>query len=185
MRCLVCGALSWRVVCKGCKELLCPTLRRRRVGDFEVVSFYGYSEIEPLLLTKHHYIGHRVFKFFAQEVLAPFARSLELQAFVVPIDDRLTPYYAHTALLARGMATKSLKPSFYTLLAQNRVSYSGKSLAFRREHPRDFLYRGPRGDVILVDDIITTGATMKEAYEAVKKAGANPLFGVVLADAKR
>jgi competence protein ComFC len=68
-------------------------------------------------------------------------------------------------------------------MAQNRVNYSGKSLQFRLEHPRDFRYSGKTSiDAILVDDIVTTGITLQEAQKVLTSAGVNVLFALVLAD---
>ena len=39
-------------------------------------------------------------------------------------------------------------------------------------------------DVILIDDIVTTGSTLEEAHDALKKHDVNVLFALVLADAK-
>ena len=187
MRCLVCESLSWHLVCKRCQErLLQPILRRRKLlDDFEVISFYPYSEIEELITTKHHIIGHQIFSILAKNSLGLFAKEFRQRAFIIPVDDKITKAgYAHTAILANAMRTKYLQPKYATLLAGNSVSYAGKSLAFRLKNPRDFWYSGPLGDIIIVDDVVTTGLTLKEAYSVTKKAGANPLFALTLADAR-
>jgi competence protein ComFC len=63
------------------------------------------------------------------------------------------------------------------------VNYSGKTLQFRLDHPRDFLYTGKSNtDVILVDDIITTGITLQEAQKVLMDHGVNVLFALTLAD---
>jgi len=63
------------------------------------------------------------------------------------------------------------------------VNYSGRSLQFRLEHPRDFVYKGKSNiDVILVDDIITTGITLQEAQKVLMSHGINVLFALTLAD---
>ena len=68
-------------------------------------------------------------------------------------------------------------------MAKNRVNYSGRSLQYRLENPRDFVYTGKSGvDVILVDDIITTGITLQEAQKVLIKKGVNVLFALTLAD---
>jgi competence protein ComFC len=81
------------------------------------------------------------------------------------------------------MKTKSSFPLYGTLMAQNRVNYSGKDLQFRLDNPRDFVYKGKSNiDVILVDDIITTGITLQEAQKVLIKHGVNVLFALTLAD---
>jgi len=68
-------------------------------------------------------------------------------------------------------------------MAKNRVHYSGKGLQFRLENPRDFVYKGKSNiDVILVDDIITTGITLQEAQKVLIQNGVNVLFALTLAN---
>ena len=68
-------------------------------------------------------------------------------------------------------------------MAQNRVNYSGKSLQFRLENPREFFYTGKSNiDVILVNDIITTGITLQEAQKVLMSHGVNVLFALTLVD---
>jgi competence protein ComFC len=81
------------------------------------------------------------------------------------------------------MKTNYSIPQHSSLQAKNRVNYSGKSLQFRLENPRDFIYRGKSNiDVILVDDIITTGITLQEAQKVLIEHGVNVLFALTLAD---
>jgi len=68
-------------------------------------------------------------------------------------------------------------------MAQNRVHYAGKDLQFRLNHPRHFTYTGKSYiDVILVDDIITTGITLQEAQKVLIQHNVNVLFALTLAD---
>jgi len=72
---------------------------------------------------------------------------------------------------------------YSTLHSTSNVKYAGKSLEFRLNNPRKFEYKGKKNiDVVLVDDIVTTGTTLKEAKQVLKRAGVNVLFSVVLAD---
>ncbi len=162
-------------------------ITRTLENGFKVYSFYPYDEIAPLIKTKHTHIGAAVYRIMASASFGWFVRefSFAKSVGVVPIDDRPLWGYSHTAILAKALQTKKLKPLYGTLHARNQVSYAGKSLAFRQEHPRGFYYEN-RGyhEVILVDDLITTGTTILEAKEAIEKAGAVPLFALTLADAR-
>jgi competence protein ComFC len=64
----------------------------------------------------------------------------------------------------------------------NNIKYAGKSLDFRLKNKKEFIYNGLRGiDVILVDDIYTTGSTINQAIEVLKENDVNILFSIVLA----
>ena len=112
-----------------------------------------------------------------------FVENVDSDVYIVGIDEIIKNGYAHVALLTRAMNIKHSISQHTSLMAQNRVNYSGKSLQFRLENPRDFVYTGKSGiDVILVDDIITTGITLQEAQKVLMANGVNVLFALTLAD---
>jgi len=188
MRCYSCSKLSFTIICDTCKEqLFRPTISTRTIGTLDVISFYKYSTIESLLLTKHKPEGYRIYKALAKMTMKPFMKEFvesdDRIVYIVGIDEYVKGGYAHVALLTKAMKTKYSIPQYSTLMATNRVNYAGKSLQFRLENPRDFVYTGKHGvDVILVDDIITTGITLQEAQTVLTEDGVNVLFALTLAD---
>ena len=65
------------------------------------------------------------------------------------------------------------------------VKYAGKDLEFRQKNPRRFQSTNISNKMtILCDDLITTGATIKEAKKALEKKNNQVLFSLTLADAK-
>lgn len=159
-------------------------IKRELFRDFYVISFYRYSEVENLLKTKHTFIGSFIYKILAKNSLKLFLKEFNQKAYLVPLDTKIKDNYSHTAVIAHASKTKYHKPIYNALLSQNSVSYSGKSYEYRLKNPRDFVYKGKEGiDVILIDDIVTTGLTLKEAYSIVKQK-ADVLFALALADAR-
>lgn len=188
MRCYSCSKLSFKIICKTCiSQLFTSNMSTRKVGTLDVISFFKYSSLEPLLHSKHKPEGYRIYKALAQMTMKPFieefVESDDRDVYIVGIDEYVKSGYAHVALLTRAMKRKSSIPQHSALMAQNRVNYSGKSLQFRLENPRDFVYKGKSDiDVILVDDIITTGITLQEAQKVLLAHGVNVLFALTLAD---
>ncbi len=188
MRCYACSKLSLPIICKSCKEqLFAATISTRTIGTLDVISFYKYSALESLLHSKHKPEGYRIYKALAKMTMKPFieefVESDDRDVYIIGIDEYVKSGYAHVALLSRAMKTKSSFPLHSSLMARNRVNYSGRSLQFRLENPRDFVYSGKSGiDVILVDDIITTGITLQEAQKVLMQNGVNVLFALTLAD---
>ncbi len=191
MRCFSCGRWSWSVICLACRSMLfVPTIATRQLGELDVISFFAYTTLAPLLHTKHTPEGYRIYRALGRMVLRPFILEFvevdEGRVYLIGIDEVVKGGYAHVALLTRAMKTPATPPLHATLLAQNPLTYAGKSLAYRMENPRDFSYHGKRGiDVILVDDIITTGSTLREAHQLLTQEGVNVLFALTLADANR
>ena len=188
MRCYSCSKWSIPILCKSCvNQLFRTTTSTRTIGTLDVISFYKYSALESLLLTKHKPEGYRIYKMLAKMTMKPFieefVESDERVIYIIGVDEYIKSGYAHVSLLTDAMKTKTSKPLHATLMAQNRVNYSGKDLQFRLNNPRNFKYIGKKNiDVILVDDIITTGLTLQEAQKVLMKNEVNVLFALTLAD---
>jgi competence protein ComFC len=188
-RCLLCKRVSFSHICKVCQnQFLAPTLSTRVIGDgFKVFSFYNYHDIAPLLKTKHTYIGAAIYKILADNAFKKFSQNFHFDSkvYAIGIDDHSKHGYAHTAILTRALKSRIIKPLYGALRAKNSVRYSAQSLAYRMKHKRDFFYHDSEGiDVILVDDIITTGTTILEAKNVLEKSSVTPIFALTLADAR-
>ena len=186
--CVVCGKISLSHICAGCKTtILTPSFFKRNDGELPVFSFYKYSEIEKLLLTKHTLSGSFIYKILAELSFKKFSENFEYDktVSVIPIDDDAKSGYSHTAILAKALKSSLLAVEWGRLRAVNRVKYAGQTLEYRKNNPRNFEFKGAKHkEIIIVDDIITTGTTIKEAAVKIKKAGYYPIFALTLADAR-
>jgi len=188
MRCYSCSKLSIPILCEVCvNQLFRTTIGTRTIGTLDVISFYKYTALESLLLSKHKPEGYRIYKALANMTMKPFieefAENAEGDVYIIGVDEYVKSGYAHVALLTRAMKTKNTIPLHSALMAQNRVNYSGKDLQFRLANPRHFKYTGKKNiDAILVDDIITTGITLQEAQKVLIENDVNVLFALTLAD---
>jgi competence protein ComFC len=180
MFCLTCNSFSFEIICKKCqKELLSPTIKKRD----DIISFYSYEDIETLLKYKYHPFGSRVFEILAKNSFKEFSKVYKENIISLSIDDKVKKGYSHTAILNHALKSKFITPQYKKLIAKNPVQYAGKSLKFRLDNPRNFEYRGEKNiSVILVDDVVTTGTTLKEAKEVLANYGVKVEFCVVLVD---
>ena len=191
MKCLLCENYSLtQHICKSCqKQFLQPSLHTRTLeSGLKVFSFYRYHEIKPLLFTKHTDLGFHIYKLLADLSFKHFAKNFvwDKRVASIAIDDNVKSGYSHTAILNHSLKSKNIKPLFNKLLAQNSISYSGKSRAFRRANPRNFHFKSFKEDeIILVDDIITTGTTLTEAIATVQKNHKSVLFCLTLTDVNK
>lgn len=188
MRCLMCESFCLSHICKKCQNtFLTPSLYRRKIlHNIEVISFYKYDDIKTLLHTKHTDLGYYVYTILAQNSLALFAKEFAYETKVtsIAVDDVPKGGYSHTAILNKALKSSCIKPEFGKLRARNQLSYSGKSREFRMQNPRDFRLENIEAkELILVDDIVTTGLTFSEAIGVLKQNNKEALFCLTLADA--
>lgn len=189
MRCLSCEKISFFSICKTCqKQLLEPVFNKRELQkDFYVYSFYSYEDIKELLNTKYEFFGDRVFNILAKASFRKFADNFEFDSNItaISIDDHTRHEFSQTAILSKHLKSKLIKPRYNLLKAQNQVKYAGRDLQFRKNNPREFKYFGQKGlQVILVDDLVTTGTTLLEAKKVLEQNSCEVLFALTLCDAK-
>ncbi|MDD5716483.1 MAG: phosphoribosyltransferase family protein [Sulfuricurvum sp.] len=189
MRCMMCERFSLSHICSSCQSsLLSPTLHKRKVlGSIPVYSFFPYNDIEPLLLTKHTDIGYYIYSILAKCSLAAFAEQWQYENRVssIGIDDHAKSGYSHTAILNRALKSPRITPIYGKLRATNDHKYAGKSVEERLLNPRGFTYLPfDQEEVILVDDIVTTGTTLSEAAEVLHANGKKVILCLTLTDAQ-
>ncbi|MCF6310593.1 MAG: ComF family protein [Sulfurimonas sp.] len=188
MKCLLCESLSLTHICNTCQTtFLTPSIYKRKIlNNIEVISFYKYKEIKDLLHTKHTNLGYYIYSILAKNSMKKFASEFEYPNTItsIAIDDHIQSGYSHTAILNKALKSRYIKPNFNKLRANNRVSYSGKSREFRLLNPREFkLKEFKTNEVILIDDIITTGSTLTQAVQVIHSNKKEVLFCLTLADA--
>ncbi len=190
MKCLLCESLSYSHICHICEtKFLTPTISQRiLLSDIKVISFYSYEEIAKLLHTKHLDIGYYIFDILAKNSLKVFANHYESDERCVSlaISEKLKESYSHTEVLNKNLKSTYIKPLYQKLLNQSNIKYSGLSFQDRLLNLRKFkLKKFKCENVILVDDIITSGFTIIQAVNTLRREGKNVLFVLCLADASR
>jgi competence protein ComFC len=189
MRCIACEKLSYQMICKSCQEnYFVPVFNKRELSkDFFVYSFYEYDAVKEFLNSKYEFYGDRIYNILGSLSFAKFAKNFEFIEIVdaLAIDDHTRHDFSHTAILTKHLKSKYIMPKINLLKAKNEIKYAGKTLKFRKENPRDFVYSGLKNkNIILVDDIITTGTTLLEAKKVLENVGCKVLFALTLSDAK-
>ena len=185
MKCLLCESYSFKHICNSCQQTyLKPSLYKFKLTkNIEVISFYKYDDIKQLLHTKHTNIGYYIFNILANNSFKKFAKAFQPNYILtsVAVDDNPKDLYSHTAILNHALKSKYIKPQHNTLKAKNKVNYSGKDRNFRLKNPRNFeINLSINQQIILVDDIMTTGTTLLEAIHILEKKGFEVAFCLVL-----
>lgn len=187
MKCLLCESFSFNLICKKCIESIIFEPHTRDVKGLMVYSFYSYSTIELLLQSKYSIIGSRIYKILAKRAVEYFKQNISSDfsgVYGIGLDDRIDSSYSHTGIIVNEF--KSIfTPIFGVLKASNNIHYAGKSLEYRENNKKGFIYYGHSGlECVIFDDIITSGCSIKEANEVLKQNGVKCLFALSLSDAR-
>jgi len=187
MKCIICNNISYLHICKKCQnKYLQPSIYKRKIiGNTDVISFYKYSEIKDLILTKHTVLGYFVYNIIAQNSFKKFSQNFNYKHSIasIGIDDNAKNSYSHTAILNKALKSRYITPLYSKLRAKNQISYAGKTREFRFSNPRNFIFEDfKQNEVILVDDIITTGSTLTQALNLMQKQKKEVVFCLTIAD---
>ncbi|WP_349904332.1 ComF family protein [Parafrigoribacterium humi] len=194
--CAGCGAAD-RALCATCRSGLIARIETRVLGDgTRVVTALAYDGVvrESILAFKH-----RGRTDVARALAVPLAAAVEA---AVATTDRDGIELAAVPSTRAAFRRRGYAPVAVLLGAAGLGRASGHGvLSFARDHAQQkLLDRGARqrnlvgamlaapslhGRVfILVDDVVTTGATLEEAARAIRAAGGEVLCAVALADTK-
>ncbi len=159
------------------------------------LSVLRYDEHSRPLITRFKYYdqtqGERRFVDWMTQKIAPIRDDIDLIT-PVPLHPRRLIHrtYFHSALLARGIANNSCIFLIPDLLVRTKHTPPQASLSKneRRRSVRSAFALHPRytdvirnKHVLLVDDVMTTGATIHACTRALKRAGASKVFVITLA----
>ena len=190
--CAGCGAPD-RALCPACRGELAPAPERHRLPDgTPAVSALDYSGAARQVILAFKERGRTD---VARALAAPLAAALEHAAAglgsleLAPIPTSRASYrrrgYDPVALLVRrsGFRGSSILQHSRTTLAQKALGVESRSRnlawSLRARQP----LQGRR--FILVDDVMTTGATLAEAARAIREAGGEVVAAATVAHTAR
>jgi ComF family protein len=190
VECSACGAWG-RDLCGSCARRIVPRVRRRDVGGLTVWSGLPYSDVVVPVVRALKEDGRTGLA----RVLAPALRAGIDAATRFAPDALLVPVpTSRAALRRRGYRVVDLllrRAGYraWPLLAYTRRIEDQRALGREdRERNTRFAMRARRpidAAVVVVDDVVTTGATLREAARALAANGASVVAAVTLASTPR
>ena len=195
---LLCGAcldelkIASRPACFACNKFsafgrTCPTCRRKFALDGVTVgTYYDEPVREFIARVKYERSGSQI-KLGTKLITAKlYEEDFDLVTWVPAAPTRARQRgYNQAELLAKSLARELRLPCARLLYRFNIGSQVGQSRTSRLKRVRNQFYssqkelKGKR--VLIVDDVLTTGATLGECARELKKAGAKNVWGATLA----
>ncbi|EKD30277.1 MAG: phosphoribosyltransferase [uncultured bacterium (gcode 4)] len=150
--------------------------------ELEAYKYYSKREKKDIFLPK-------LLECFELFCLEGIDRDVVITTVPLHFLSHLRRGYNHSEILAKGIA-KQEGNTFHNLLRKSRMTKhqakldrSGRlrnvrnSFSFRKKYLKTIAWK----DIILVDDVVSTGSTANECAGLLKKNGARRVFGLFLA----
>jgi ComF family protein len=191
--CALCG-LSGPPICRNCENNFSARdfdIRRKTLSGFAATS---YSEEAAKLIFEFKERGQTSLAKYFASLIAPRLTSLkQINAILVPVPSAkrttATRGFQPAQVIARqlskqcGLANFSAIKPVAEIADQAALTREQRATNVMHSMQASEAIRGK--SVILVDDIVTTGATLNEAARAVTQAGGLPIFFVTFAETIR
>jgi ComF family protein len=186
-RCVGCGRTG-RVFCPGCRPAA-DAARRLRGGALPVLAAGRYAGVlrrAVLLYKRGRRDAGEALADLVSDSLGPLVpRDVVLVPVPTTARRRRARGFDQGALLARGVGARTGLPVLLVLAQVAGDAQRGRSRAARLAGRNRFgctapdLVAGAR--VLIVDDVMTTGATLHDAARVLTRSGAHVLGAVVIA----
>ncbi|MES2677930.1 MAG: ComF family protein [Pseudomonadota bacterium] len=190
-----CNICFWPFEFKVDDEMICGKCLQKRPEYFKALAVLNYDETSRTLITKFKYFDQtNLAKYFSELMFKQAEEILPDIDFIAPIPLHkfriIKRKYNQSALLAKNIAALSNKKVLLDLLirTKNNKPQALLSQKARKKNVagifkvKEKYYEEILGkNILLIDDVITTGATIESCCKVLKKAGAKKIYVLTLA----
>lgn len=177
--CFMCNALSPNgQTCQLCRRKSCLN---------GVITNFRMSGYMKELIYQLKYYGHRETAIFLSQHISPNLANLKIDLVTyVPATGKSQRRrgYNQAQILAKEVAKSMNLPLQSTLLRLRHTDQIGLGRSQRFDSVKgNFLSRGNQigKNILIIDDVITTGATLNECAKILKASGAKKIWGLAVA----
>ncbi len=194
-RCSCCGIpFEFNIEGKN-KKLLCPKCMLKYYRFDECISSVRYDDISKKIILPFKHGDRTNFAKFMAKIMYTSGKSIiEKSDIIIPVPIHFTRMlkrkYNQSSLLCKFIGKRSNKPVLYSLLIRKHATASQGhfSLTQRKQNILGaFTIKNPdkiKGkNILLIDDVFTTGATVNECSKILKQNGANKVYVLTFARA--
>ncbi len=183
--CAGCG-LPGEPLCDRCLEAAKTPHPSRGFEQLDSYNYLGAYEFELKACVLSAKSGNRaVLRKFATLAGEQIAQSVSETLVVswVPASSRGKKQrgFDQSRYLAEQIAKKANLPVRQFLRRMAGEAQNGKDRIHRLHGPQLKVVRAPPPEILLVDDVATTGASLNAAAESLRRAGANRVHGLTIA----
>ena len=186
-------------ICDSCNEKICYMPENSVFkGSENLSSLYavlGYKGIIKRAIRDYKFHGQQRYGKIFVELLYQYFKNMNLDkeydlVTMIPLSRKrwLERGYNQSELLAKSLAEKlgiEFKNNCVFKYRNNKAQSTTKGLAERRKNVKDVYIADSEKligrNIILIDDVYTTGNTMEECAKELKDKGAKNVLGIALA----
>ncbi len=176
-------------------QITCGKCLQKRPEYFKAIAVLNYDETSRGLVTKFKYFDQtNLAKYFAELMFKQAKEILPNIDFIAPIPLHkfriLQRKYNQSALLAKNIAALADKKTLLDLLVRTKNNKPQASLN-QKERKQNvagifkvrekYLAEIKGKNILLIDDVITTGATVESCCKILKKSGIKKIYVLTLA----
>jgi ComF family protein len=179
------------------QEMVCAICIQNKPQFDKALAVLNYDENSKILITNFKYFDQLdLAKYFSQIMFIKAKEILPEIDFIIPIPLHklrlIKRKYNQAAFLAKNIANLSEKNAILDLLirTKNNPPQAQLSQKDRRKNVagifkinEKYLPKIKGKNILIVDDVITTGSTVSACAKILKKNGANKIFVLTLAKA--